>query len=120
MLYFGGTSWARQVRVQGTIHKVTSKESNDYFSTRDIGSQISAWASMQSQVIENRKVLEKKYQQLAEKYGGLQVPRPKYWGGYRLKPQKIEFWQGRKNRLHDRIQYTLDKDQNWSVTRLSP
>ena len=108
----------RQVRVEGTVEKVTEKESEDYFTTRPLGSRIGAWASPQSQVIESRGWLERRWEAFEKQYGE-QPPLPPHWGGYRVKPDYIEFWQGRRSRLHDRIAYTL-RDGAWSVSRLAP
>lgn len=109
----------RQVRVEGELEKVAAKESNEYFATRPRGSQLGAWASLQSQVLPERKALEDRVRQLTEKYAGSEVPRPENWGGFRLKPQVIEFWQGRADRLHDRERYQR-KGNHWEVDRLFP
>ncbi len=110
----------RQVRVEGKIEKVSREESEMYFHSRPRGSQIGAWVSSQSQVIENREVLEQKLASFEEKFQGIElIPKPDYWGGYRLIPSSIEFWQGRPNRLHDRILYTKNEN-NWGISRLSP
>lgn len=115
--------WAeleRQVRIEGTIEKVSAEESDEYFQSRPKGSQIGAWTSNQSMVIENREILEEREQHLIEKFGDESIPRPPHWGGYRLVPNYIEFWQGRPSRLHDRIAYTLLENENWKIERLSP
>ena len=115
--------WAeleRQVRIGGTIEKVSAEESDEYFQSRPKGSQIGAWTSNQSMVIENREILEEREQHLIEKFGAESIPRPPHWGGYRLVPNYIEFWQGRPSRLHDRIAYTLLENENWKIERLSP
>ena len=114
--------WAeldRQVRVEGTIERLSAEESDAYFQTRPRGSQLGAWASPQSQIIPNRELLERNLQELTAKYSSGQVPRPPHWGGYRLVPQAIEFWAGGDNRLHDRLRYTRD-GQGWTVQRLAP
>jgi pyridoxamine 5'-phosphate oxidase len=114
--------WAeldRQVRVEGTIERLSAEESDAYFQTRPRGSQLGAWASPQSQFIPNRELLERNLQELTAKYGSGQVPRPPHWGGYRLVPEAIEFWAGGDNRLHDRLRYTRD-GQGWRVQRLAP
>lgn len=108
----------RQVRVEGTVEKVTAKESEEYFATRPLGSRIGAWASPQSQVIEDRGWLERRWEAFEKQYGE-QPPLPPHWGGYRVNPDYIEFWQGRRSRLHDRIAYAL-RDGAWSVSRLAP
>jgi pyridoxamine 5'-phosphate oxidase len=115
--------WAeleRQVRIEGLIEKVSAEDSDEYFQSRPRGSQVGAWVSNQSMVIENREVLEAREKHLIEKFGDGIIPRPPHWGGYRLVPNYIEFWQGRPSRLHDRIAYTLQDDGNWKIERLSP
>jgi pyridoxamine 5'-phosphate oxidase len=111
----------RQVRIEGQVVKVSEEESDLYFHSRPIASQIGAWTSDQSEVIANRVVLENKQAQLAQKYANLEmIPRPSHWGGFRLIPDVIEFWQGRPSRLHDRLVYRLQEDQTWKIERLSP
>lgn len=110
----------RQVRISGDIFYVSDKDCDDYFKTRPRGSQIGAWASKQSTVIQSRGILENSYKDIEKKYEGLEIPRPPYWIGYRLKPDSIEFWQGRPDRLHDRIRYRLIDDKRWTIERLSP
>jgi len=109
----------RQVRIEGLIDRVSAAESQDYFRTRPRGSQIGAWASPQSSEIEGREVIEKKIAELERQFGDDEVPCPPHWGGFVLKPDWIEFWQGRESRLHDRILYRLN-DGAWKVTRLAP
>lgn len=109
----------RQVRVEGTIEKISATESDAYFATRPRESQIGAWASNQSEVLESREALEERTAELTLQYEGQTVPRPPHWGGYRIKPTAIEFWQGRASRLHDRFLYTLESD-NWNIKRLNP
>jgi len=109
----------RQVRVEGFTEKVTRVESEEYFNLRPFESRIAALTSKQSSILKNRDELEKKFNELKEEYEGATVPRPEYWGGYRLAPIKIEFWQGRQNRMHDRILFSKEKDQ-WKILRLSP
>ncbi len=109
----------RQVRVEGTVEKLSHEESEAYFRTRTRGSRLGAWASQQSAELESREALERRYREHDEQYRGEEVPLPPFWGGYRLIPQRIEFWQGRLNRLHDRLCYTQDGD-GWKVTRLYP
>ncbi|MBR7793035.1 pyridoxamine 5'-phosphate oxidase [Undibacterium sp. FT147W] len=118
-LLFFWSALERQVRIEGRIEKVSSEENDTYFYSRPLGSRQSANASAQSQTIANRDLLE---QQLASVVGtfGDQPPRPEHWGGYRLVPEKIEFWQGRSSRLHDRIVYTRNADGRWSIGRLQP
>lgn len=110
----------RQVRIQGTVEPISEKESDDYFASRPRLSQLGAWASVQSTELKNRMILIKKVGMLFLKYIGKPVPRPSFWGGYRLIPQKIEFWQDQKNRLHDRFCYTRNKDGSWDKKRLFP
>lgn len=110
----------RQVRIEGAIEKVSDCEADEYFSSRPRGSQIGAWASEQSTVIANREVLDTRYEEFDSKYENQSIPRPPYWNGYRLLPNLIEFWQGRDNRLHDRLRYTLQKEGNWIIDRLAP
>lgn len=109
----------RQLRIEGIIEKVKTKISEDYFHTRPRESQISAWVSKQSSIIPDRNFLEKKYNELDEKFGNDEIPLPDYWGGYRLIPEYFEFWQGRESRLHDRICYREEKG-NWKIFRLAP
>lgn len=113
---------ARQVRVVGEVEKVSEAESDDYFSTRPRGSQIGAWASHQSEVIADRSVLEARWGEADERFAGSEVPRPPHWGGFRVVPREIEFWQGQPSRLHDRFRYTADPSQTtgWRIERLSP
>ncbi|HTS43540.1 MAG TPA: pyridoxamine 5'-phosphate oxidase [Puia sp.] len=110
----------RQIRITGLVEKVSVKESDDYFSSRPEGSRIGAWASPQSQVIVSRNWLEENEKEFQQKFKNKTIPRPQHWGGYRVKPISIEFWQGRSNRLHDRINYTLLGDGSWLIERLAP
>lgn len=110
----------RQVRITGTTTKTSREESEEYFHTRPLGSQLGAWASRQSKVISSREVLEERMRQLMSEYEGRQVPLPPYWGGFRLFPVSIEFWQNRASRLHDRLLYTRQDNDNWLIERLSP
>jgi pyridoxamine 5'-phosphate oxidase len=110
---------SRQVIVGGSAARVPREESEAYFATRPRGSQISAWASAQSSVVPERGVLERRVAELADTYDGRDVPCPPYWGGYRVRPRTVEFWQGRADRLHDRIRYQAH-DSGWQVERLSP
>ena len=119
-LVFWWAGLERQVRVEGTVEKVSSTESDAYFQSRPKASQLGAWASPQSQAIENRDILEKRLAQLEEKYATEKVPRPPHWGGFRVIPSAIEFWQGRPSRLHDRIRYELDEKGDWFYQRLAP
>ncbi|VWB26102.1 pyridoxamine 5'-phosphate oxidase [Burkholderia lata] len=111
----------RQVRIEGRIEKTSAEESDRYFASRPLGSRIGAWASEQSAVIDSRATLEAQEKAVSERYGD-NPPRPPHWGGYRLVPDSIEFWQGRPSRLHDRLLYTRDAatSPGWSISRLSP
>jgi pyridoxamine 5'-phosphate oxidase len=119
-LVFYWVSFDRQVRVKGRVSKVSRLESEDYFRTRPLDSRLSAWASRQSRVIESREALEKDMREYEEKYKDGDVPLPPYWGGYRVVPDEIEFWQNRPGRLHDRFRYTRQQDGSWLLDRLSP
>ena len=110
----------RQICITGTVSKVSREESEAYFRTRPRGSQIGALTSSQSQVVASREVLENRFQQLMAEYEGGEVPLPSYWGGYRLSPVTIEFWQGRSDRLHDRFLYKRQPGGPWQLERLSP
>lgn len=115
--------WAaieRQVRIDGVAVKVTEEESDAYFATRPRGSQLGAWTSQQSSVIPGRGDLEHRFHELETNYRDLPVPRPPHWGGYRVIPVEIEFWQGRTDRLHDRFIYRLREPKDWIIERLSP
>ena len=109
----------RQVSIKGTIEKVSGKESDEYFYIRPSASRIGAWSSPQSTVISSRKVLEENEIKFREQYGN-DAPRPPHWGGYKLKPKTIEFWQGRASRLHDRLLYSLQENGSWKIERLAP
>ena len=119
MLFFWSAA-ARQVRVSGTAEKIPASETMKYFMTRPRGSQIGAWVSAQSSVISSRSILEMEFQKLKDKFRNKEVPLPSFWGGYRVVPREIEFWQGRRNRLHDRFRYTLQDDGSWDIGRLAP
>ncbi|WP_343486721.1 pyridoxamine 5'-phosphate oxidase [Allomuricauda sp. d1] len=119
-LSFFWPSLERQVVIKGTAEKIPENLSDGYFESRPRGSQLGAVVSDQSEVIESREVLEKKLYHLEKKLEGKEVVRPKHWGGYVVKPVSIEFWQGRPNRLHDRIRYTLQKNWDWKIERLQP
>jgi len=110
----------RQVRITGLVEKVNDAESDAYFNSRPEGSRIGAWASPQSQVIESREWLQEREKTYAKDFSGKPLKRPAHWGGYRVKPVTIEFWQGRPSRLHDRLQYTLEGSNEWKIERLAP
>lgn len=117
-LLFWWDKLERQIRIEGRIDKISEEDSDAYFASRDIGSQLGAWASHQSMSIENREALEKQMADAQARFGET-VPRPPHWGGYRVEPEIIEFWQGRRNRLHDRLSYTRQPD-GWTRQRLQP
>ncbi|MDH3747871.1 MAG: pyridoxamine 5'-phosphate oxidase [Gammaproteobacteria bacterium] len=119
LLFFWPTL-ARQVSIRGAAVKIPGKETLRYFITRPRGSQIGAWVSMQSSVITSRSILEAKFDEMKRKFANKEVPLPSFWGGYRVSPHELEFWQGRRNRLHDRFLYSLADDSNWTIERLSP
>jgi pyridoxamine 5'-phosphate oxidase len=119
-LLFHWKELERQVRITGLVSKVAAEESDAYFGSRPVGSRIGAWASPQSNVIENRDWLEAEFNKRKEEFSSGNVPRPPHWGGYLVKPVIIEFWQGRYSRLHDRIQYSLQESGAWTIERLAP
>lgn len=110
----------RQVIITGFAEKIAPNLSDGYFEQRPRGSQLGAWASQQSTVIANREILEQELEKLEKTFENQEIPRPEHWGGYIIKPQTIEFWQGRPNRLHDRLRYTLQEDFDWKIERLAP
>ena len=109
----------RQVRVEGELYKLSEEESDSYFNSRPRESQIGAWVSPQSAIIDSREVLNERFREFADKFEGHPVPRPSNWGGYLIRPNYFEFWQGRPNRLHDRLTYSL-VEGNWSIGRMAP
>ncbi len=119
-LVFWWAELERQVRVEGKVEKISDIESDQYFNSRPIGSQLGAWASPQSQVIPNRDFLEHSLDEFTNKYENKVIPRPQNWGGYRVIPHLVEFWQGRQNRLHDRLCYSLKPNGQWQIDRLAP
>jgi pyridoxamine 5'-phosphate oxidase len=119
-LLFFWSEAARQVKIRGTAERIPASETLKYFISRPRGSQIGAWVSAQSSVISSRSLLENKFQEIKSKFRNKEVPLPSFWGGYRVVPDEIEFWQGRRNRLHDRFQYTKQDDGRWEIERLAP
>jgi pyridoxamine 5'-phosphate oxidase len=118
LLFYWG-EFERQVRIDGRVEKLMARESEEYFATRPRGSQLSAWASPQSALVAGRGPLERRFAAFARKYPDA-VPRPPHWGGYRLVPEAFEFWQGREDRLHDRILYRRARGGRWRIERLAP
>jgi pyridoxamine 5'-phosphate oxidase len=110
----------RQIRVEGPVERTSQQESAAYFRTRPLGSRLSAWASPQSRVIPGRAVLDQRVAELAAGHPDGDIPLPPFWGGYRLVPEVVELWQGRPNRLHDRLRYTRSADGRWRIERLAP
>lgn len=119
-LVFWWALFERQVRVEGIIEKISDSEADSYFKTRPRGSRLAAWSSHQSRVISSRQALDDRFRGLEALYRGRDIPRPPYWVGYRLRHSTIEFWQGRPNRLHDRLRYRQVEGEGWIIERLSP
>lgn len=111
---------ARQVRISGSVERISREESTRYFETRQAGSRLSAWVSHQSEVIDSRQVLEERMQRFQARFGDGKIPLPPFWGGYCLSPTQIEFWQGRPDRLNDRLRYRRQAEAQWVVERLAP
>ena len=110
----------RQIRIDGTIQKISDAENDEYYFSRPVGSQVGAWASPQSSVIENREVIEKNVEKYQNEFAEKPISRPSHWGGYRITAKCLEFWQGRPSRLHDRLRYTLQENGVWKIERLAP
>ncbi len=119
-LLFPWLGLERQVKVEGTIEKISKTDSLKYFLSRPKGSQIGAWVSHQSEIISSRSLLEAKFDEIKNKFVKGEIPFPSFWGGYIIKPQVVEFWQGGKDRLHDRFEYRLNKENSWDINRLAP
>jgi pyridoxamine 5'-phosphate oxidase len=119
-LLFFWRSVERQVRIEGAVERVTAAESDAYFATRPLESRLSVHASWQSEVLESRETLELRYEAARQTFADGHVPRPEWWGGFRVLPDEFEFWQGRQNRLHDRLQYRKHPDGHWIRARLAP
>ncbi len=118
LLFYWG-ELERQVRIEGRASRLSGEESDAYFTSRPRGSRLGAWASEQSRPVQGRSVLEERVRALEAEYEGREIPRPPFWGGYRVEPHTIEFWQGRENRLHDRLVY-LRNEGGWKIVRLQP
>lgn len=119
-LHFAWLSLQRQVRIEGVIEKISTAESLSYFLSRPRGSQLGAWASNQSEIISSRSLLESKFFELKAKFAKGEIPLPSFWGGYRVKPRRFEFWQGGQDRLHDRFAYEKSTPLAWDIHRLAP
>lgn len=120
-LVFSWLELQRQIKIEGRVERIAPEDSTRYFQSRPRGSQIGAWASPQSKVIENRTILEQREKEIAQQFKDQEaIPRPEHWGGYLVRPKLIEFWQGRPSRLHDRIQYSEDGNGAWKIERLAP
>jgi pyridoxamine 5'-phosphate oxidase len=119
-LLFFWPDLGRQVSIRGRTERVSARETMQYFLSRPRGSQIGAWVSAQSSVISSRALLEAKFDEVKRKFANKEVPLPSFWGGYRVVPHEIEFWQGRKSRVHDSLQYTRNIDNDWHIERLAP
>lgn len=117
---FPWVALARQVQITGRAERIPTAESLRYFATRPRGSQIGAWSSPQSQVISSRSLLEARVAEMKQRFAHGEIPLPNFWGGYRIVPSRIEFWQGRESRLHDRFLYTREGDESWRIERLAP
>ena len=119
-LNFFWHSLERQIVIKGKAEKLAENLSDGYFETRPDGSKLGAWASDQSEEIDSREALDKKLSDMEKRFQNQEIPRPSYWGGYLVRPESVEFWQGRPNRMHDRIRYDLQEDYDWKISRLQP
>lgn len=118
--HFAWLGLERQLRIEGSIEEISKTESLKYFLSRPRGSQIGAWVSHQSEIVTSRSILEQKFDQIRKKFASGEIPFPDRWGGYMIKPTLFEFWQGGKDRLHDRFEYTQQEDKSWDIHRLEP
>ena len=119
-LQFHWVELERVVRIEGTVAKVSAEESDAYFARRPLAHRIGAWASPQSEVVADREVLEAREREVSERFGDGAIPRPEFWGGYRVVPSSVEFWQGRTSRMHDRVRYRREGGTGWRIERLAP
>jgi len=119
-LVFYWVQLERQVRISGAVEKTSREDSAAYFHSRPVGSRLGAWASKQSEIVDARQILDTRLTEMTERFENGDVPLPPHWGGYRVKPDKFEFWQGRPNRLHDRFRYSRQSDGAWQIDRLAP
>ena len=119
-LLFTWLNLERQIIIEGSVEKISKSESLKYFSSRPLGSQLGAWVSNQSSIISSKSILLMKLDEMKRKFKDGKIPLPDFWGGYRVIPNRIEFWQGGENRLHDRFLYQLDEKGNWNISRLAP
>jgi pyridoxamine 5'-phosphate oxidase len=119
-LVFYWVQLQRQIRISGMVEKTSRQDSATYFHSRPSGSQLGAWVSRQSEAIDARQILDSRLAEMTERFEGGEIPLPPHWGGYRVKPNQLEFWQGRPNRLHDRFRYSLQSDGAWLIDRLAP
>lgn len=119
-LVFHWGELSRSVRIEGDVEKVSTQTSDEYYQSRPFGNQLAAYVSHQSEVIKSREIIDSRARELEEEYRNRKIPRPEYWGGYRVIPSSFEFWQARPNRLHDRLRYIPHHDGGWQIQRLSP
>lgn len=119
-LVFFWPALERQVRIEGRVERTSEAESDDYFQSRPAGARLGAWASKQSVVIPDRKAMEARLRELEEEYSDGNIPRPSHWGGFRVEPEAVEFWQGRASRLHDRLRYVRSSQGGWTIQRVAP